>query len=143
MLILTASNHVKNFCKPLKNSQLLKCLIDIRAWFGLIDQVSFYESLTEEMKLFKELLKPSKKFYLDNHLQYLFNKSKEKIMDLIKEGITIFDKELTTCLQTDFSKYGLGFLLWQKHCNCEKITPICCPTDWKVTLTNGRSNFLG
>ena len=51
-----------------------KSLTDIRAWFGLINQVSFYESLTEEMKPFRELLKPSKQFYWDSHMQYLFDK---------------------------------------------------------------------
>ena len=71
-------------------------------------------------------------------MQHLFNKSKRTIIDLIKEGIAIFYEDLTTCLQIDFSKDGLGFWLRQKNCSCEKMTPICCPTCCKVTFANGR-----
>ena len=71
-------------------------------------------------------------------MQGLFDKSKSTIIDLIIEGISIFDKSRSTCLQTDWCKDGIGFWLWQKHCDCHKMTPICCPTGWKAVFANGR-----
>lgn len=49
----------------------------------------------------------------------IFQESKGKITSLVKEGICIFDMFLApTCLQTDWSKEGIGYLLLQKHYHC-------------------------
>ncbi|CAG2222073.1 unnamed protein product [Mytilus edulis] len=39
---------------------------------------------------------------------------------------------------TDWSKSGLGFWLFQKHCNCQKLLPFCCNEGWKITLVGSR-----
>lgn len=113
-------------------------ITDIRSWFGLINQVSYYASMADRMRPFRDLLKPKTTFYWDDQLQQIFDESKQFIVDAIKEGVQIFDKQRKTCLATDWSKEGIGFLLLQKHCVCPGDAPFCCPDGWKVTLVGSR-----
>ena len=83
---------------------------------------------------FRELLKSKTPFYWDDHLNTPFEESKIKIITEIEDGVRIFDKSKPTCLATDWSKVGLGFWLFQKHCHCSAITPFCCPTGWNIVL---------
>lgn len=75
--------------------------MDIWFWFGFMNQVSNFTSMTDEMKPLRELLKPSMQFYWNDQLQNLFDKSKRVIADKMKQGIVIFDKSHKTCLMTD------------------------------------------
>ena len=50
----------------------------------------------------------------------------------------IFDKSKPICLATDWSKSGIGFWLFQKHCQCSSTEPFCCRTGWKITLVGSR-----
>ena len=52
------------------------------------------------------------------------------IIGEIKEGVCIFEKSKPTCLATDWSKTGIGFWLFQKHCRCPSTEPFCCQTGW-------------
>ena len=94
--------------------------------------------MTEEMKPFRDLLKPSIPFYWDNHLQKLFEISKNCIIGEIEKGIVIFDKSRKTCLYTDWSKDGIGFWLLQKHCQCLGDLPNCCKSGWKIAFAGSR-----
>lgn len=60
------------------------------------------------------------------------------IISEIEEGVRIFDKSKPTCLATDWSKSGIGFWLFQKHCQCPSPEPFCCRTGWKITLVGSR-----
>ena len=40
------------------------------------------------------------------------------IVQEIERGVRIFDKTKPTCIATDWSKEGIGFWLFQKHCRC-------------------------
>ena len=61
------------------------------------------------------------------------------IIEEIEEGVCIFEKSKPpTCLTTDWSKTGIGFWLFQKHCHCPSTKPFCCRTGWKVTLVGSR-----
>ena len=113
-------------------------ITDIRSWFGLINQVTCYASMTDKMRPFRDLLKPKTPFYWDQQLQQLFEESKQRILESIQHGITIFDKGRSTCLVTDFSKDGIGFFLMQKHCGCPNDVPFCCHDGWKITLVGSR-----
>ena len=53
-------------------------------------------------------------------------------------GVEIFDKARPTCLATDWSKDGLGFWLFRKHCSCPSTTPFCCKVGWRITLVGSR-----
>lgn len=115
-----------------------KHITDIRSWFGLVNQVSYAFSMTDKMIPFRELLKSKSTFYGDAHLQRLFEESKLKIIKEIEHGVKIFDKSMPTCLTTDWSKTGLGFWLFQKHCSCPGTIPFCCTEGWKTVLVGSR-----
>ena len=71
-------------------------------------------------------------------MQALFEEAKETIVKAVENGVKHFEVERSTCLATDFSKYGLGFFLLQKWCDCENLHPRCCPGGWKLLLAGGR-----
>ena len=45
--------------------------------------------------------------------------------------------DLVTCLSPDYSKEGMGWILQQKTCSCEEITPTCCADGWRLVLAGG------
>ena len=124
-------NAILTFPKPTN-------ITNIRSWFGLVNQVSYAFAATERMLPFRELLKPGPTFLWNDELDNLFEESKSVIVSEIEEGVRIFDKQKPTCLATDWSKDGIGFWLFQKHCTCTSTQPFCCPTGWKVTLVGSR-----
>lgn len=128
----------KKFLQAITDFPTPTNITDIRSWFGLINQVTYAFSMTEKMLPFRDLLKPKTIFHWDEHLEKLFQDSKQKIVDEIEEGVRIFDKSRPTCLATDWSKTGLGFWLLQKHCQCQVIKPFCCKTGWKITFVGSR-----
>ena len=113
-------------------------LTDVRSWFGLVNQVSYTFSMAEAMLPFRELLKPSNQFYWDDSLQQAFEKSKLTITEEINHGVRIFDKTKHTCLATDWSKQGIGYWLFQKHCHCPANALFCCKDGWKITIVGSR-----
>ena len=50
----------------------------------------------------------------------------------------IFDKSKPTCLATDWSRHGIGFWIFQKHCPCPSNDLIWCKQGWKITLVDSR-----
>ena len=89
------------------------------------------------MAPFRALL-PSAQFMWTDDLQQAFEASKLEITSRIKEGVRIFDKERPTCLATDWSRDGVGYWLFQKHCQCPSQEIFCCQDGWKVTLMGSR-----
>ena len=114
-------------------------ITDAWSWFGLVNQVAWAFSLGPVMQPFRDLVKPSSKFVWDQSLEEAFQKSKAQIIDLVKDGISIFDIESTTCLAPDWSKEGMGFLLLQKYCSCanDKV-PTCCSEGWHLVFAGSR-----
>ena len=62
-------------------------------------------------------------------LENVFRESKEEIVQEIERGVRIFDKSKPTCLATDWSKEGVGFWLFQKHCQCTPVRPFAALMD--------------
>ena len=122
---------IRNFPKPCN-------ITDIRAWFGLTNQVSHYAQLRALVAPMKPLLKKNAKFEWTAELDSAFETSKEKIITAIKEGVEIFDMGRPTCLSTDWSKVGIGYFLNQKHCECASPIPGCCDEGWRITLAGSR-----
>eukprot|EP00794_Sanderia_malayensis_P000860 gene860-152_t len=111
---------------------------DIRSWFGLINQVSNYAQLRETMATFKPFLSPRCKFEWSPELETAFQASKKAIIDAIREGVEIFDLSRRTCLCSDWSSHGIGYFLFQQHCNCPSGVPECCQNGWRITLAGSR-----
>ena len=78
------------------------------------------------------------KFQWSDELEEAFARSKEEIIEAIKEGVSIFDPNKPTCLRTDWSTSGIGFFLGQKHCECNEIKVGCCEDGWRITLAGSR-----
>ena len=113
-------------------------IADIRAWFGLVNQVSHYGRTTRLMEPFRRLLSPRTTFRWDDELDEAFERSKTAISDEIREGVQIFDPSRRTCLSPDWSTMGVGYWLHQQYCSCRALTPGCCPGGWRVTLAGSR-----
>jgi hypothetical protein len=107
---------------------------DIRSWFGLINQVAYCFATSSVMTPFRHLLSPKSEFIWDDAMEEAFVASKKEIVRLIEEGVYSFDPELTTCLSPDYSKTGMGWILQQKTCKCEPVSPVCCKEGWKLVL---------
>ena len=87
---------------------------------------------------FKRLLKPGTPYCWDEHFSGLCEESKAAIVSEIGEDVRIFDKSKPTYLATGWSKTGIGFWLFQKHCFCTGSEPSCCNTGWRITLVGSR-----
>ena len=131
-------DSIRNFPTP-------KSITDIRSWFGLINQVAYAFAQSQTMSPFRDLLShKSSKFYWDDALNEIFEESKQKIVELIKDGVRSFEKDRPTCLSTDWSKSGIGFTLSQKYCDCPKqeetkaYSPNCGNGHWKLVLAGSR-----
>ena len=126
----------KKYFDPICNFPTPTNITDVRSWFGLINQVSYAFAATEHMLPFWQSLKPGTPFKWDSELNELheFEELKSVIIEEIEEGVRIFEKSKPTCLATDWSKTGIGFWLFQKHCHCPSVEPFCCHTGWKVKL---------
>ena len=111
----------------------------VRSWFGLINQVAYSFMKTDHMALFRHLLSQSTSFEWNDELETALKKSKEKIVELIKEGVAAFNMDLVTCLSPDYSKEGMGWILQQKICECPDIIPTCCEEGWRLVLAGGHS----
>ena len=128
----------KKYLKAISDFPTPQNITDVRSWFGLVNQVSYAFSMADQMLPFRDLLKPSNKFHWDEHLQTAFDQSKITITNEIEKGVRIFDKSKPTCLATDWSKHGIGYWLFQKHCSCPSNDLFCCNQGWKITLVGSR-----
>ena len=122
---------IRNFSRPANISE-------IRSWFGLVNQVSHYAQLTEFMAPFKPLLSPKTRFKWDDELEEAFQRSKLEIVKAIEEGVRIFDPYRVTSLSPDWSETGIGYFLYQKHCECPSDITTCCQYGWRITLAGSR-----
>ena len=57
----------------------------------------------------------------------------------MQEGDQTFDLERHTCLSTDWSKIGIGYVLFQKHCDCVgPLSPNCGGGHWQLVYARSR-----
>ena len=115
-------------------------ITDVRSWFGLVNQVSYAFSQAEIMTPFRELLRTKNRgFYWDETLERIFQESKRVIANKIEEGVQTFELDRTTGLATDYSKTGISYFLFQKHCSCTGEPDMSCGNGhWKLILSGSR-----
>ena len=90
------------------------------------------------MDPFRPLLKKNSEFAWSQDLQKAFDKAKLDIVALIKEGLKSFTLGAWTCVVTDWSQTGLGYVLWQKRCTCPTIHHNCCQGGWAMIQCGSR-----
>ena len=117
----------KSMPKAILSFPIPRTLTDARSWFGLVNQVAWVYSLGPVMLPFCDLIKRDSHFVWDKSLEDAFEHSKKVKVDLVKKGISTFEKNRVTCLTPDWGKEGMGFLLLQKYCMCTNDkAPVCC-----------------
>ena len=137
-ITLTDVRPCSKYLETILNFPTPKNRTDIRSWFGLVNQVSYAFSITDRMEPFRKFLKPGTAFVWDNEMEEIFQESKQVIVKEIEKGVRIFDPKKPTCLATDWSKTGIGFWLFQKHCSCSGNNLFCCHAGWQITLVGSR-----
>ena len=116
-----------------------KDITGARSWFGLVNQIAWAYAISPIMQPFRDLVKPNTTFLWDETLEKIFAESKMKLVQSCVEGIRAFDPKRNTCLQTDWSKEGIGYLLLQQHCSCDLArAPICCKDGWQLVFAGSR-----
>ena len=130
----------KHLIEAVKNFPIPKSVTDIRAWFGIVNQVSYAFSQNELMQPFRCLLEKNQRYYWDETLQHKFEESKREIVRQIEIGVQTYDLGKHTCLATDWCKDGIGFSLTQKHCKCPgPADPNCGNGHWRIVFAGSKS----
>lgn len=128
------TESIRNFPAP-------KNITEARAFFGLVEQVSFAFSKCADMIAFRHLLSPKVKFVWTEDLAKAFVLAKLNIVRKIHEGVRLFKVLRVTALVTDWALEGQSLGLWQKHCSCEgPVTIVCCRGGWKILFMSSRFN---
>ena len=123
---------IRNFPTP-------KDVTGARSWLGLVNQIAWAYAISPIMEPFRELVKPSNTFHWDSTLDKLFAESKELLIQKCAEGIKTYDCQRRTCLQTDWCKEGIGYLLLQQYCSCDTTkAPVCCKDGWRLVFAGSR-----
>ena len=135
---LTTVKPARKFTKAIAEFPIPTSTTDVCSWFGLVNQVAYSFSRADTMAPFRDLLKPSTKFVWTNEHQEAFEASKQEIIEQIQTGVEIFDKSRTTCIATDWSKSGIGFWMFQRHCSCPQRELFCCKEGWRITLVGSQ-----
>ena len=130
----------KHLIEAIKNFPQPQTVTDIRAWFGIVNQVTYSFSQGELMQPFRCLLEKNQKYYWNDALQQKFEESKKEIVRQIEIGVRTYDLNKYTCLATDWCKDGIGFSLTQKHCKCpEPADPNCGNNHWKIVFAGSKA----
>ena len=114
----------EKFHEAIANLARPTTLSDVRAFFGLVEEIAYTFHSSKIMAPFRELLKPKNaekgKITWTEELDRAFRKAKEAMMAAIDGGVKIFNPSLPTAVETDWSTSGIGPTLTQKHCDCKE-----------------------
>ena len=103
-------------CQAIREFPRPTDITGIWSWFGLVEQVSFAFSKTALMEPFRELFKPKSDYAWSDDLQKSFEQAKKEIIGLVAKGVKSFVLGNWLCLVTDWSRTGIGYVLWMKGC---------------------------
>lgn len=129
----------KKLLSVIKEYPAPETLKSARRFFGVIQQGNWVVSTQEYMQPFRDLQKSGSQFEWTSELRLGFERAREEMAKAMETGVMMFEKNRPTCLCTDYSKGGVGFLLMQKYCTCQgAYTPVCCVDGWRLALAGGR-----
>ena len=130
----------KKFIKTIMDFPEPASLTDVRAWFGVINQVSYAFAMAPHMAPFRHLLSSKVPFYWSDELGEAFRKSKMEIIRQCEIGVRTFKLNAPTALATDWSKQSVGCWLTQKVCSCDAVLPGCCNLGWQTVYVASKFN---
>ena len=91
------------------------------------------------MKPFQDLIRSNNKFIWTPELDKLFTDTKSILILMLQQEINSFDTTWHTCIQCDWSKDGIGYVVLQQYCQCPTaIAPTCCPEGWHLVFAGSR-----
>ena len=134
----TGVQPTEDFISNILNFPTPANITDVRSWYGAVAQVSYAFATCPTMLPFRHLLSSKVPFSWSSELDAAFTASKQEVVRQCREGVRKFDPSLLTCLATDWSKWGMGFWLCQKHCSCPTDRPGCCFTGWQTVFVGSR-----
>ena len=91
----------KDFLDAILHLPPPKNISDVRAFFGMVNQVSYAFSMSSVMEPFRHLLKPGNAFVWYSLLQECFEDAKKNMISAVKEGVQHFEVNSPTCVATD------------------------------------------
>ena len=95
------------------------------------------------MDHFRGLQQPKVKWVWTPELRKEFQDAKKEIIRLVENGVKTCNTNLMTCILTDWSKIGIGFLFTQKRWDCSlEKAPRCCNEGWQIVFA-GSKKCLG
>ena len=130
----------EKFIKAIMEFPTPSSLTDVRAWFGLINQVSYSFAIAEHMQPFRQLLSSKVPFHWSQELSESFQKSKQEIIRQCEVGVRCFNPQAPTALATDWSRMAVGCWLTQKFCACQSLIPGCCNAGWQTVYVSSKFN---
>ena len=116
--------------------------MDIIAWFGTVNQISYTFAATEHMAPFRQLLSSKLPFVWSQELDIAFQKSKSERIKQCSLAVKFFEPHRHTALATDWSRSAVGCWLTQKFYDCEAEIPGCCQSGWQTVDVASKFNSL-
>ena len=90
------------------------------------------------MEPFRELLSSKEKFAWNEELEVALTSARAEIFGLVEKVVRGFKLGDPLKLVTDWSRRGIGYVLWQKCCSCSVMRLECCSTGWVVVAIGSR-----
>ena len=74
----------------IKNFPVPESITDVRSWFGLVNQVSHYAQLREDMEPFRRFLSPKVKFEWNEDLSQHSNAQSKELLRQLRKACRFF-----------------------------------------------------
>ena len=135
-LMLHISGAIREFPTPANRTNL-------RSFTALVQLVSYAMAVAPKLLPFRNLLKETMPWDWGEEVDKVFREVRAQMLDMVEQGIKLFDPSRTTALLRDWCKHGIGFLFMQKHCSCpdkpdSSTNTLCCPTGWVICMVGSR-----
>ena len=142
----------KGYLEALRNYPTPKCLKDMRAFSGFLNQSGFMsrEKTREAMSLIRNRLQSTREWDWTDEDYVNYKTCKKMAVLECKEGVKLLMMEDSVrpnalVLVSDWSTLGTGYIVYQVLCTCikpnQKVTKVnCCREKWRIINCGGSFN---
>ena len=103
-----------------------------------MEEVAWAFSKTSDNAPFRKLQNLKVLFKWTPELDVAFYKAKRNIVEKVKDGISVYDLDYVTVLNTDWRKVGVPCAVLKKYCQCSRIDLRCCHEGWKLAFCGSK-----